>query len=444
MGQRLGIGSVTLLTMGAVLLAGVGCTVQQTSTPDLAGPSDFALSMNVTAIPDSLALDGGSQAAIVVEAHDARGGPSAGVPVRLDIAVGQTIQDCGTLSARTVVTGTDGRANAVFTAPSTPLPFPQCANFSPGNVVTIVATPSGSNFQTANIRTATIRLMPTGVIVPSADTPTAVFTVSPAGPAANSPVAFNASASCGGAISGGVCQSASRIVTYSWDFGDGTAGSGQVIAHSFALARTYTVTLTVTNDRGVASSSTQAVAVAAGTLPIPAFQFSPATPVIRQVVVFDASESRAGTGHTIAQYTWVFGDGDTKTGMVVSHDFTASGLYNVTLTVTDDSGQKATVAKAVTVGAPTTATPKAIFTYSPASPVPSGTTVTVDASASSASNGATIVTYTWDFGDGSAVLVTTAPTTTHQFVGAGTRTMSLTVKDSLGATDLTTRSITVQ
>src|SRR5689334_5399813 len=113
----------------AAALAAAGCTVHQASTPSVAGPSDFALSLSLTATPDSLALDG-SQSAIVVEAHDASGGPQTNLPIRLDILVGGTAQDCGHLTSRNLVTNASGRATTTFTAPGLPLPFPNCANFT--------------------------------------------------------------------------------------------------------------------------------------------------------------------------------------------------------------------------------------------------------------------------------------------------------------------------
>jgi PKD repeat protein len=89
------------------------------------------------------------------------------------------------------------------------------------------------------------------------------------------------------------------------------------------------------------------------TIPIPTvadFTFSPITPEELQVVNFNASISTPGSNRTITGYSWDFGDGDPpKTGVRVTHDYVKTGVYLVTLTVTDDSPRPAVVSKTITV-----------------------------------------------------------------------------------------------
>jgi PKD repeat protein len=79
------------------------------------------------------------------------------------------------------------------------------------------------------------------------------------------------------------------------------------------------------------------------------FTFSPITPEVLQVVTVDASISKPGSGRTIVSYSWDFGDGVLKTGIRATHDYTPSGVYLITLTVTDDQGKKTMESKPITV-----------------------------------------------------------------------------------------------
>jgi PKD repeat protein len=230
-------------------------------------------------------------------------------------------------------------------------------------------------------------------------------------------------------------------VDYRWTFGDGSTAHGAVVTHTFAHPQTYGVTLTVTNDRGGSGSLTQAVAVAAGEAPTADFVFSPTSPVVGQLVQFNASASRAAPGRTIVEYIWNWGDGDEDTGMLDEHDYFEAGVYTVTLTVVDDVGQQGTVAKTVTVGS---GSPTAAFTVSPQPPVSTGTQLTFNGSASTAVSGASIVSYTWVFGDGTGSGPNAVPAATKTYAVANTYTVTLTVTDSAGRTATVSQAVTIQ
>jgi len=73
------------------------------------------------------------------------------------------------------------------------------------------------------------------------DDPIAYFESSPENPAPGNSVSFNAGASAD--LAGGG-------LTYTWDFGDGTRGSGATPSHAYAHARWYDAKLVVTDSRG--------------------------------------------------------------------------------------------------------------------------------------------------------------------------------------------------
>ena len=63
---------------------------------------------------------------------------------------------------------------------------------------------------------------------------------------------------------------------------------------------------------------------------------------------FNGKKSHDRDGRVVS-YSWRFGDGGTATGAAPKHVHGRAGTYTVKLTVTDDSGRKATAKKTVTV-----------------------------------------------------------------------------------------------
>jgi PKD repeat protein len=355
--------AISLTLAGLAVVFASGCTVHQTETPALSGPSEFALSLSVSAAPDTISQDGRSNATVAVLARDVNGRPIANAPFRFDIVVDGGAADYGTLSSRNVVTGSDGRATAVYTAPPA-APAGSTAGACSGNIleiptagrcVQIVATSVSTDYYATEAHSALIHLIPVGIILPAGSTPVPSFVMTPATPTANDTVQFDASKSCGGSVdsTGGCPATSSGIVSYAWSFGDGATGVGRTASHVFSRQQTYLITLTVTNDVGVSASSTQSLNVGAGTLPTPAFVFSPTAPLAAQSIYFDASTSKPGGSHRLVRFVFNWGDGSTmsdSSSPTASHAYAANGTYVVTLTVADDTGQTASVTGTVKVG----------------------------------------------------------------------------------------------
>jgi PKD repeat protein len=262
------------------------------------------------------------------------------------------------------------------------------------------------------------------VTVVSGGTPTATFTFSPSSPNLGDTVFFNATAS--------TAPAGRKVVSYAWNYGDGSTGAGATVSHKFDVAGSYRVSLTVTDDRGAVGTSNQSVTVATQN-PTAAFVFSPSTPGVGTPVFFDASQTITSVpGRTIVSYAWVFGDGATGSGKTTSHAYKFAGTFAVTLTVTDNVGERSTKNGTVPVSGTVTAAFKATPTTLVGDRV-----VNFDASASTGTG----LTYTWNFGDGNPTTVSSA-TITHAFQSDEARNVVLTVTDIEGNSASITNSVT--
>lgn len=127
------------------------------------------------------------------------------------------------------------------------------------------------------------------------------------------------------------------IASYEWDFGDGGTSRGASVEHTYEVAGDYTVTLTVTDDKGATDTTTRDVTVAKDNQPPHAAMDISCTAL---ECAYDGTGSEDPDG-SIASYEWDLGDGSTATGPGVEHTYDAAGEYTVTLTVTDDQGAEA-------------------------------------------------------------------------------------------------------
>ncbi|MEF8786458.1 MAG: PKD domain-containing protein [Haloarculaceae archaeon] len=187
-------------------------------------------------------------------------------------------------------------------------------------------------------------------------------------------------------------------------------------------------------ERPPSASETPTPSTPANQPPSAAFSFSPDSPTAGQNVTFDAGSSSDPDG-SVTSYEWDWTSDGTyeDSGETASHSFPSAGDYDVTLRVTDDDGETDTTTQTVTVE---NAEPTASFTESCTGPECS-----FDASASSDPDGS-IVSYEWDWTDDGS-FEDSGQTATHEFPNEGTYDVTLRVTDNDGATDSTTRTITV-
>ncbi|MCB9647003.1 MAG: PKD domain-containing protein [Deltaproteobacteria bacterium] len=75
----------------------------------------------------------------------------------------------------------------------------------------------------------------------------------------------------------GSSDSDGTIVTYAWDFGDGTSASGQSVSHQYGAGGTYTVTLTITDDDGAVATDTTTVNISGNDAVPPSIAHTPVT-----------------------------------------------------------------------------------------------------------------------------------------------------------------------
>src|SRR5262249_13267621 len=124
------------------------------------------------------------------------------------------------------------------------------------------------------------------------------------------------------------------VTQYAWNFGDGGTSALPDPSHDYAHAGTYTVSLTVTDNRGGTNTATTSLTRTAPDI-LPTARASKSCDGLS--CDFDASSSVDPDG-SIASYDWDFGDGTVGNGETISHTYQFPGVYSIALVVTDNRG----------------------------------------------------------------------------------------------------------
>lgn len=137
-------------------------------------------------------------------------------------------------------------------------------------------------------------------------------------------IIFNATESLGG-------------ISYEWIFHDGTKKYGKIVEHSFNITGIYYVTLIVTAGNGLTDLTTVRVVIR---------NEKPQAKIAADLIGYEGEDILFDASQTIdseidmlsLKYFWDFGDGTTGEGKTITHKYSVSGVYTVTLRVEDNEG----------------------------------------------------------------------------------------------------------
>ena len=209
------------------------------------------------------------------------------------------------------------------------------------------------------------------------------------------------------------------IVSYSWDFGDGTTGSTQNPVHGYTFNGNYYVCLTITSSS--ACSDTYCTYVSVQNSAVPCQADFTVTPILGTTLVNFTDASVADSGATITSYFWDFDSIGSSTLQNPSYPYPSTGTYYTCLTIQTSSGCSSTHCEAVTVGNSNFCNAGFNYSFNP------GTNAFdfVDNSNSLDS----IIRWEWDFGDGTTSMLENP---SHNFAASGYYNVCLTITSGLG------------
>lgn len=220
------------------------------------------------------------------------------------------------------------------------------------------------------------------------------------------------------------------VISWSWDFGDGSFSKVKNPAHSFSSAGRYKVRLSAITDIGCLSDTF--------TLPVaitdpPVAKFEATSPLCEKSAAIFTDNSSITIGN-IGKWIWDFGDGTKVTSTdrnPVSHTYSSAGVFAVSLQVSTSAGCSSTVNKQ-----DIHIRPKPLVTFTlPAVCLPGGDAQFTSLSSISDASPSPL-SYAWEFGDGNT---STAKDPLHHYTKEGPFPVKLQVSSVYGCKADTTR-----
>ena len=212
------------------------------------------------------------------------------------------------------------------------------------------------------------------------------------------------------------------------DFGDSTVKTftAPPFQHTYTTPGTYSVMLTVIDSNGCRDSVVQVSTVRISS-PVADFTTTDTLSCHLQSISF----TNLSTGPNLT-YNWDFGDGTTSTDVHPVHQYTTPGVYNISLTITDEYGCSDKIVKNNYL---TIADPIADFTLSDSTSTCPPLVITFNNLSKN------FIQRSWDFGDGTSSVLDSP---THFYTTPGTYNIVLTVTGYNGCIDTKTKQIIVR
>lgn len=285
---------------------------------------------------------------------------------------------------------------------------PVLAYTSPGTYVVTLTAYDANNSSVFDTETMSITVY---------QKPNVVFNFSPNTGCAPLEVTFNSSSSTAGSGS---------ITSRFWDFGDGNTGSGTGPSHTYTTGGTYTPSLKITNSFGCSKTVSATTNIVASSGPTASFSSSTSQACSPPLTVnFYANASGGASPYT---YSWDLGT-TTSTAANPSVSYTSSGVYNITLIVTDNAGCSDTITQSNYV-----AITDVEADFDVTTPACKGVPISITQNTLGATS------YSWNWGDNSTG---SGATPSKSYASGGTYTITLTAASGT-CSDSHTETIQIQ
>jgi PKD repeat protein len=229
-------------------------------------------------------------------------------------------------------------------------------------------------------------------------------------------------------IDSSIAFAGDTIIARYWDFGDNYQDSTSTnVTHQYNSPGLYTISLTVVSPSNCDSTITKNIVV----IESPTSNFT-STDVCLGFNNLFTDISTTPTGSVLTNWNWNFGDTNTSNQQNTTNTYLQSGIYNVTLVVTNSAGCYDSITKSVLVYS----IPQPKFGFTKAC-----TDKEVAFTDSSTVNNSTITVWNWNFGDNTSP--STTQNTNHIYSASAAYPVTLTTTTAYGCVDSLTKYILV-